>query len=66
MDVDLLKRTIKYRGFTNEMLAKELGMHRDTLQRRFREQSFRMDEVQKIREILSLSGEDVKNIFIKK
>ncbi len=63
MDVDLLKRTIKYRGFTNETLAKELNMHRDTLQRRFRKQNFRMDEVQKIREILSLGDKEMKDIF---
>ena len=34
MNIDLLKRAMKYHGWTNEKLAKAMGLHRDTLQRK--------------------------------
>lgn len=66
MDVELLKRTMKYHGWTNASLAKELGMHRDTLQRRMRKENFRIDEVQKIKDTIPLSEEEANSIFFNK
>ena len=66
MDVELLKRTMKYHGWTKASLAKELGMHRDTLQRRMRKENFRIDEVQKIKDTIPLSEEEANSIFFNK
>ena len=47
MDLDLLKRTMKYHGWTNALLAKELNISRDTFQRRLRKGNLRVTELQK-------------------
>lgn len=64
MDIDLLKRTLKYHGWTNEKLAKAMGIHRDTLQRRFRTGSFRIRDIQQMRETIPLTKQEVEEIFL--
>ena len=66
MDIDLLKRTMKYHGWTNEKLAKAMGIHRDTLQRKMRgEVRFTVDDLCVMREVIPLADEELLQIFFK-
>ena len=63
VDVDLLRRTLKYRGLTNEDAGKILSVSRDAFQRRLREKSFRIDEIHTLMQAIPLSKDEVWQIF---
>lgn len=63
INVDLLKRTIQYRGLTQMEVAKELGMSRTALQMRMRRQNFSVLIVQRLADILSLDFDEMGEIF---
>ena len=66
MDIDLLKRTMKYHGWTNEKLAEAMGIHRDTLQRKMRGAvRFTVDDLCVMREVIPLADEELLQIFFK-
>ncbi len=66
MDIDLLKRTLKYHGWTNEKLAKAMGIHRDTLQRKMRGAvRFTAEDLRIMREVIPLADEELLQIFFK-
>ena len=61
-----MKRTMKYHGWTNEKLAKAMGIHRDTLQRRFRKGNIRLQEIYQMMEIIPLTKQEAEQIFLNK
>lgn len=63
VDTDLLRRTLRYRGLTNEGAGKILGVSRDAFQRRLREKSFGIDEIHTLMQAMPLSKDDVWQIF---
>ena len=63
VDVDLLRRTLKYHGFTNEDAGKILSVSRDAFQRRLREKSFRIDEIHTLMQAIPLRKDEVWQIF---
>ena len=63
VDVDLLRRTLKYHGLTNEDAGKILSVSRDAFQRRLREKSFRIDEIHTLMQTIPLSKDEVWQIF---
>ena len=64
MDIDLLKRTMKYHGWTNEKLAKAMGLHRDTLQRKMRGViRFTAEDLRIMREVIPLADAELLQIF---
>lgn len=63
INVDLLKRTIQYRGLTQMEVAKKLGMSRTALQARMRRQNFSVLIVQRLADILSLDFDEMGEIF---
>ena len=63
VDVDLLRRTLRYHGLTNEIAGKSLGISRDAFQRRLREKSFRIDEIHTLMQTIPLSKDEVWQIF---
>ena len=66
MDIELLKRTMKSYGWTNEKLAKAMGLHRDTLQRKMRGGiRFTAEDLRVMREVIPLADEELLQIFFK-
>ena len=63
VDVDLLRRTLKYHGLTNEDAGKILSGSRDAFQRRLRERSFRIDEIHMLMRTVPLTKDEVWQIF---
>ena len=63
VDVDLLRRTLKFHGLTNEIAGKALGVSRDAFQRRLRERSFRIDEIHMLMRTVPLTKDEVWQIF---
>ncbi len=63
VDVDLLRRTLKYHGLTNEDAGKILSVSRDAFQRRLRERSFRIDEIHMLMRTVPLTKDEVWQIF---
>lgn len=65
IDVDRLRRVMKRQGLTNEMVADYIGISRDTFQRRLRNRgaTFELMEVWQLVSLLSLSDEEIINIF---
>ncbi len=66
INIELLKRTMKYHGWTNQKLANAIGMSRDTLQRRFRDQTMRLIDIKKMMQVIPLTYEEVGAIFFNK
>lgn len=63
-DIPLLKQAIKKHGWTNEKLAKAMGIHRDTLQRKMRgEIRFTVEDLNVMREVIPLSDTELLQIF---
>lgn len=66
MDTELLKRIMKYHGWTNEKLAKAMGFHRDTLQRKMRGAiRFTAEDLRVMREVIPLADAELLQIFFK-
>lgn len=63
VDVDLLRRTLKYHGLTNEDAGKILSVSRDAFRRRLRERSFRIDEIHMLMRTVPLTKDEVWQIF---
>jgi len=63
VDVDLLRRTLKYHGITNEDAGKILGVSRDSFQRMFRKKSFRIGEIHTLMQTIPLTKDEVWKIF---
>ena len=63
-DSDKLRYKISEKGLSLEDVAMFLGIDRATLYRRIKNNSLRISDMQKITEILCLSGEEAKNIFL--
>lgn len=63
VDVDLLRRTLKYHGLTNEDAGKILSVSLDAFQRRLRERSFRIDEIHMLMRTVPLTKDEVWQIF---
>ena len=63
IDVDLLRRTLRFHGITNENAAKLLGISRDAFQRRLRNKSFHVSEVHTLMRDLPLGKDEVWKIF---
>lgn len=66
VDVDRLRRTLRYHGVTNEGAGKMLGVTRDSFQRRLRDASFRVHEVHVLMEAVPLTDDEVWQIFFAK
>lgn len=64
-DIERLRAIIKERGFTEQELAKSIGLSRHTLYRRFNTEggTFALEEVQRLIEVLRLSHKEVYQIF---
>lgn len=65
VDTELLKRTIRYHGFTITQIAEQIGMARETFWRRITAggQTFSVGEVQKLMKCVPLSMAEVEEIF---
>lgn len=65
INVERLRRVMKRQGLTNEMVADYIGISRDTFQRRLRNRgaTFELMEVWQLVSLLSLSDEEIINIF---
>ena len=63
VDVDLLRRTLKYHGLTNEDAGKILNVSRDAFQRRLREKSFRIVDIHTLRQAIPHRKDEVWQIF---
>lgn len=65
INVERLRRVMKSQGLTNEMVADYIGISRDTFQRRLRNRgaTFELMEVWQLVSLLSLSDEEIINIF---
>lgn len=64
IDIPLLNQAIKKHSWTNEKLAKAMGIHRDTLQRKKRGKiRFTVEELSVMREVIPLSDTELLQIF---
>lgn len=64
MDGALLEYFIKKRGFTKDNFINRIGVAKSPFYRKMQgEVQFKLDEIQKIREVLNLSDDDVMRIF---
>jgi len=63
VDIELLRKTMKHHGLTNENVGKALGVSRDGFQRRLRDKSFRIAEVHTLIQVIPLTKAEVWKIF---
>lgn len=66
VDVGALKQKISERGLTQEKIAKLISVDKSTFSRKMNRNcdSFSIGEMHKIVDVLQLSNEDAKNIFL--
>lgn len=63
-DGEALKGKIAEKGYTFQKVADYLSIDRATFYRRLQNNSLKIRDVQKIVELLSLTGEEASNIFL--
>jgi len=63
VDIELLRKTMKNHGLTNENAGKALSVSRDGFQRRLRDKSFRIAEVHTLMQVIPLTKAEAWKIF---
>ncbi len=66
VDVTALRKRISEMGLTQEALAKRISIDKSTFSRKMQNmaETFTIGEMHKIVDVLGLSDEDAKNIFL--
>jgi len=62
---ELLRRTMRFHGLTNENLAQKLGITRSTFQGKLKKLNFSIKDVRVMQEEIPLSDEEVIKIFFR-
>lgn len=63
---NLLNSKIALRGMSRKSLCEKIGITARTLQNQVNKESFPSDEIARIAEVLSLTGNDIVSIFFAK
>ena len=63
MNIKKLQGILAEKDYTKERLATEMGIDRSTIYRKFKNQSFTLEEARKIKKILQLSDKMANLIF---
>lgn len=63
LDVNKLKGKLIEKGYTVERISLELGINSSTFYRKLKNDSFAINEADKIVSILSLTGKEASSIF---